>query len=521
MKRLTIPLIAAALMLTACATTSNLSSESPRNAAGSEGKPGVTQIAVILPIDDNPNDIVAADVMIGINRLARDFDGTIHGREETVEFGEKVDFHIFTTRDLVNGGTVGNLTASLRGFGLERFGLVIGSGFHYAEPFFEIHKEYPNTKFVNVDGGFDGNTDINLTSLWFIVHDAAFLAGAMAADRFDGRPLGAIGGMDMDFIRNDFISGFIAGVAYMDSVNGTRTEVQVEFADSFGDYEQGYALASDMYDRGVLCIYQVAGGTGYGILDAARDKDRWAIGVDIDQGLEAALGGARYEHILTSTVKKWGNGVYLVCREYLSTGRLPEESQFVGLAEDCTGFAINPYNAPILGNQLEMIEELKDALVAGELPDAGASPREPTVWKAIEERPAVEILTVTVNDPILSPGIPAHYAGMLQESLSTEFYKVGLYRVIDSEQVDRLLREINFSLGGVSEESVRLEVGRLVAAEAIVFVNLGKIGESVNVDCKLVDVETGLMISAARNTYPDFKGALDGTAELVRDLGRR
>ncbi|MDY7027761.1 MAG: hypothetical protein SVR04_05650 [Spirochaetota bacterium] len=81
-----------------------------------------------------------------------------------------------------------------------------------------------------------------------------------------------------------------------------------------------------------------------------------------------------------------------------------------------------------------------------------------------------------------------------------------------------LLAEISFSLDGVSEENTRLEVGRLVAAQAIVFVNLGEIGESVNIDCKLVDVETGLLIAAFRETYPDFEILLDNLSPLIRQL---
>jgi hypothetical protein len=56
------------------------------------------------------------------------------------------------------------------------------------------------------------------------------------------------------------------------------------------------------------------------------------------------------------------------------------------------------------------------------------------------------------------------------------------------------------------------------ADQAIVFVNLGEIVESVNIDCKLVDVETGLLIAAPRETYPDFEILLDNLSPLIRQL---
>lgn len=218
----------------------------------------------------------------------------------------------------------------------------------------------------------------------------------------------------------------------------------------------------------------------------------------MDQGLETALRGDPYAHILTSTSKSWSNGIYLICKEYLTTGNLPQGIQVVGMPEGCADLAINPYNTPILGDQLDTINELKTSLSAGKLPEAlhSGNAREESVWTSVEPGGSVEIITVTVNRPILSPGIPVHYGPMLQEALSGEFHEVGFYRVIDSDSV-----------------------GRLVAAEAIVLANLGELGTKVNLDCKLVDVETGLMIGAVRRTYENFESALENLSPLVRELG--
>jgi len=509
-------LVTLLVLLAACATKDSKPAD--------DTDPGdFPRIAVVLPTRQAEENTTAEDVMIGINRLARDFDGTIHGRNEVVEFGGRAEFHVRVTDDLETAGVAG-LTDQLRVIADEGFDLVVCSGYHYAEPILEMHGEAPDTLFVGIDAYYEYPDDSNILCLTFDPSGAAFLAGAMAADRFGGRPLGAIGGQDLEFLRNQFIAPFVRGVEYMDARNGTRTDVAVAFGDGFGNYEQGYAMAEEMIADGVQCVYQAAGYTGFGVMDAMRDAGLWAVGVDTDQGLQRALWGEEHAHILTSTVKRWGNGVYLVVSEYLETGRLPRGVQKVGLAEGCTEFAVNPYNAPILGEQLSLVEELENRLISGEL-SAERSNEDidsaEEVWTTVEASPAVEILTVTVNDPILSPGIPAHYGAMLQEALSTEFLNVGFYRVINRDQVNRLLNEINFSLDGVTEESRRLEVGRLVAAEAVVFVNIGDVGQSINVDCKLVDVETGLMISAARDVYNDFENVLDDAGSLVRSLGQR
>ena len=344
----------------------------------------------------------------------------------------------------------------------------------------------------------------NILEVKFDVGEAAFIAGAVAAERFAGEPLGVIGDLDHELINTGFIEPFIDGVEYMDYLQGTYTDVIVKYPDDFNNHREIYRLATGLYKNGVKCIYQA---TAVGdILDAAIDSGGWLIGCNLDQGLEAALHDQPYEHILTSTQKKWGNGLYLVCKEYLTTGSLPKTMQTVGLKEDCADVSINPYNTPVLGSQVETIRELKEAIIAGNLDEASVKFRaeRKDVWKSLAKKTPTDALTVTVNDPVLSPGIPAHYGPVLQESLSTELLNSGFYDVIDREQVKRLLAEIRFSMEAVTDDTRQLEIGRLVAAEAIVFVTLGQLEDAVSLDCKLVDVETGLTIGAARETYPDF-----------------
>jgi len=73
-------------------------------------------------------------------------------------------------------------------------------------------------------------------------------------------------------------------------------------------------------------------------------------------------------------------------------------------------------------------------------------------------------------------------------------------------------------LDGVSGKNTQLEVGRPVAADAIIFVSIGETGERVNIDCKLVDVEARLMIAGARKTYPDIEKFLENLAPRIGEL---
>ena len=75
------------ILLAACSTSTSVVPT-----AGSNKNDNTVQIAVVVPIVHGNLDITAEDVMIGINRIAQEFGGTIYGRKETVDFGEKLEF---------------------------------------------------------------------------------------------------------------------------------------------------------------------------------------------------------------------------------------------------------------------------------------------------------------------------------------------------------------------------------------------------------------------------------------------
>ena len=512
MRKLSVTLLPLLLLIAAACSTppSRTEVSAAPTVAPQARSSGVPRVAVLMTRQDLKGTPYGEEFMIGLSRSAQEFEGTIVGAEETIAFGEKVRFTVIPT-----AADVGEIARELSGLGLGEYDLVFGCGFMYADPLVAIHREYPKTRFVAVDGASDADTGDNLTYLLFDVKDAAFLAGVVAATKVKGAPIGFIGGLDLPFIRRDFLGGFREGVQFADSRQGTHTELSIAFADGFDRRQQGVELARRMYAGGVECIYQAAGETGIGVLDAAAQAGKWAIGVDTDQGLEFARNPAG-RWILTSTVKRWGTGLYLVCREFLVTGSIPKGVHLVGLREGCVDVAINPYNTPHLLDQLDLIASVREALKRGEIPSA--APQEQTeVWTAGATAAGAKI-SLAVNDPELSAGVDPSFAATLQKALSTAFHESGRYRVISREQKGRLLEEISASLEAGADVKQQLEVGRLIAAEVIVFAGLSKVGTRYILDTKVVEVQTGIALSASSETFADIDGVFDGVGRVVRDL---
>ncbi|MBN2049407.1 MAG: BMP family ABC transporter substrate-binding protein [Spirochaetales bacterium] len=470
------------------------------------------RIAVLVTAEDLAGSSFGKEIMIGVSRTAQEFGGTIIGTETTVFFGETIELTVIPT-----AFEEGALSEELPELHLDQYDLVFGCGYMFREPLVEIRGELPDTHFVIVDTYGDFPEEwANITSLEFHTADTAFLAGILAVHTVKGAPLGFLGGMDTGFIREEFLDGFIRGVEYADSLLGVRTSVHIAFAESFTDPDTGYRLAMEMYGKGVQCIYQAAGKTGDGGIRAAADAEKWIIGVDTDQGLERA-GKPEGTFILTSTMKKWGTGLYLVCREYLDTGKVPPGVQVVGLKEDCVALAINPYNTPLIEDHFGLIASVEASLEQGVIPSA-VSEAASSAWTSVSRPKEKTLTSLAVNLPEINADMDTSCEATLQRALSTAFHETGRYRVISREQKDRLLEEISMSMEATSEEKQQLEVGRLIAAEVIVFSNLDSIGSMYIFDAKIVDVQTGITLSVCSENFSAVEDLFQAVPRLAQNL---
>lgn len=114
--------------------------------------------------------------------------------------------------------------------------------------------------------------------------EPGYLAGIIAASISESGVIGAVGGTNLPAVVR-YRDGYINGAK---SVN---PDIEVLYIESnpdpvigFNDPERGAEIANQMIDPGGAdVIFQIAGGTGVGVLEAACAADIYGIGVDVDQ----------------------------------------------------------------------------------------------------------------------------------------------------------------------------------------------------------------------------------------------
>lgn len=167
-----------------------------------------------------------------------------------------------------------NLEA-LRRFARQEYDLIIGIGFENAAYIETVAKEFPDCNFAIIDVEAEGD---NVVSIIYREQEGDFLMGVLAAMLTESKKVGFIGGMDIEIIQR-IKSGFKQGVAYQDS----SVEVVSDMAGTFTDPEVGKLLALAQYETGVDVIYNGAGRTGLGIIEAAKETGKLTIGTSGDQ----------------------------------------------------------------------------------------------------------------------------------------------------------------------------------------------------------------------------------------------
>ena len=188
----------------------------------------------------------------------------------------------------------------LRGLARKNLDLIASIGFAQTQAVQKVAKEFPKVHFVLIDGVAQGG---NVNSVTFKEEEGSYLVGVAAAMASKSKKLGFIGGIDIPLIRT-FACGYAQGAKFADKKSDVLQNMVGTTSAAWNDPAKGGELARSQFERGVDVVFAVAGGSGMGTLQTAKEKGKLAIGVDSNQN------GLYPGTMLTSMVKRVDNAVY-------------------------------------------------------------------------------------------------------------------------------------------------------------------------------------------------------------------
>ena len=190
----------------------------------------------------------------------------------------------------------------LEGLVSEGYNVICCDSFNHEEALRAFAPQYPNVHFMVLDT--EVNDVENIASFTYATHECSFLAGIAAAMKTESNVIGFIGGMQIPTIEK-FQVGFEEGVHYVNP----DAEVIVKYIGNdntaWNDPATAKTLSLDCIANGADVLYHAAGASGMGMIEACKENNLWAIGVNIDQTHLAP------ENMLTSALTKGDRAVYL------------------------------------------------------------------------------------------------------------------------------------------------------------------------------------------------------------------
>ncbi|PWW83024.1 MULTISPECIES: BMP family lipoprotein [Prosthecochloris] len=241
--------------------------------------------------------------------------------------------------------------------------VIFGVGLLFSEDISTMAEEFPEKYFVCIDYQPKAGAMIprNLSGIAFEDKRGSFLAGALAGLSTKSGTIGFIGGMESNIIKR-FENGFSAGAKYVNPDVKVISGYIGMTGSAFANPAKGKELALGQYARGVDIIYQAAGLSGVGVVEAARETGNLVIGTDRDQG-ELAPG-----YVLTSITKAIDRTVFTTVEQVQSGTFQGGRMNVFGLDGRYTDYVYNTNNASLIGDDVHVrVEGIRQQIIDGEL----------------------------------------------------------------------------------------------------------------------------------------------------------
>ncbi len=236
--------------------------------------------------------------------------------------------------------------------------IVLGVGFAQADAISKVSADNPDVQFSIIDVNWLDAP--NLRQYVFKEHEGSFLVGVAAAKASQTGKVGFVGGQDIGLISR-FACGYVGGVKSILPNAEVYENMTGSTPAAWNDPARGAELTRSQIDRGADVVYHAAGGTGVGVIQAAADAGKLAIGVDSNQN------GLAPGSVLTSMLKRVDVAAYETFMD-AKNNAFTSGVQVLGVAEGGVDWALDDNNKSLITADIKSaIEKAKNGILSGDI----------------------------------------------------------------------------------------------------------------------------------------------------------
>jgi basic membrane protein A and related proteins len=217
-----------------------------------------------------------------------------------------------------------------------------------------VAPKFPNVKFAIVDAVVTGP---NVRSLLFTEQEGSFLAGYLAGLVTKTNKVGFVGGMEVALIKK-FQAGYEAGLK---TANPEAELLPAKYTGDWVSQDKGKVAANILYSSGADIVYHAAGRAGLGVIAAAKEQSKLAIGVDSDQD------DVEKGFVLTSMIKRVDEAVVQTITD-VSANKFSAGNKVYDLKAGGVGLSEMKYTKDKIGKEnLDKVKEISAKIAKGDI----------------------------------------------------------------------------------------------------------------------------------------------------------
>lgn len=214
-----------------------------------------------------------------------------------------------------------------RDFARRGFQLVFGHGFEFQEAAAAVSPDFPGTVFITTSGN---TVRKNVAPIRFMLEEATYLAGMVAASVSKTGRAGLVGGIEIPSVKSTFLA-FIAGTK---AINPSFV-VTSAYIGNWEDVGAAKEAALALIQKGSDVLFHNADAAGLGVFQAAEAKQVLAFGSNKNQNDIAPS-------VVVASAVIDVPGAFLRVAEEVKTGRFVAKVEKLGMKDGVVSLAFNP-----------------------------------------------------------------------------------------------------------------------------------------------------------------------------------
>ena len=214
-----------------------------------------------------------------------------------------------------------------RDFAGRGYQLIFGHGFEFQDAAAAVAPDFPKTVFITTSGN---TVRPNVAPLRFMLEEATYLAGMLAASVSKTGRAGLIGGMEIPSVKSTFLA-FSAGA------KAVRSDfvVSTTYIGNWEDVGAAKEAALALIQQGADVLFHNADAAGIGVLQAAEEKHVLAFGSNKNQNNVAA-------HAVVASAVIDIPSAFLKVAEEVKSGHFVAKIEKLGMKDGVVSLVYNP-----------------------------------------------------------------------------------------------------------------------------------------------------------------------------------